>query len=46
MGIKYFEMYFEEKDFIWRVSFKNGNCKMKFFSVKDLEYFVVLYLIK
>lgn len=37
MGIKYFEMYFEEKDFIWRVSFKNGNCKMNFFSVKILN---------
>lgn len=37
MGIKYFEMYPEEKDPIWRVSFKNGNCKMNLFSAKILN---------
>lgn len=43
MGIKYFEMYFEEKDFIWRVSFKKGNCKMNFFCIKIwnvLEFYI------
>lgn len=46
MGIKYFEMYPEEKDPIWRVSFKKGNCKMKLSSPKNLECSVVLYSIK